>query len=111
MKKLLTPLILLGILTALIVLAWVLNRNGHNVPRQSMNVSAQKLMSDYVNMPYEADKTYTSKIITVTGIISTISRVETKNYINQFDYTLHSQKRRLKHAASSPHNNTQLLWI
>lgn len=107
-----TPLILLGILTALILLAWAVNRNAHNIPkpkgkqvtdtifdqwrrRQKLNVTAQKLMSDYVNNPYGADRTYTrtstsstSKVITVTGTIRSISRTESEDYINQFKYLI-----------------------
>ena len=115
-KTIVTPLILLCILTALILLAWVLNKDRQKAsvphseqPSAKVNernifdqwrasqpkhiVSATELMSKYVNDPYVSDIKYASqfepfKIIAVTGTIRSIDRKETKDYINQFDYSI-----------------------
>ena len=51
-------------------------------------VTANQLMSDYINDAYNADKTYTENRFVVTGRIASIIGTETKEYINQFEYRI-----------------------
>ena len=98
MKKYVIPFIVLGIITALILLAWGLNKNRHKAGKEFSEaaellkglrtVTARKMMSDYMNDTYKADKTYTKYRTVLTGTILSISRTETENYINQFEYSI-----------------------
>ena len=79
MKKYVIPLIAFSIITVLVLLTWELNKDGI--------VTAQQLMSDYMNDAYKADKIYTKGLI-LTGTIRSITQVEAENYINQFEYLI-----------------------
>ena len=52
------------------------------------SVSTSQLMTDYVNNPYNADLIYTETPFIVTGSINSIVPIESKLYINQFEYLI-----------------------